>query len=225
MIGWLGGDRLDNWKQSQKQGIVLNCSGVGYEVQLIPRYLSTISSVEELSVWIHHIRREDGESLYGFETNLERDLFRKLIAVNGVGPQMAIALLEEIQIDTLISAIIREDVKTLSKAQGVGKRTAERLSIELRNKLKSFDGFKSRDSTNEQNHTGESLYQSAGHNELLETLRGLGYEEMEINKAISETLNKSKNQDNSIKPVSTTTIEDFDVSLKACLLWLSNESK
>ena len=75
MIGWLNGNRIGNWKQSQKQGIVLNCSGVGYEVQLIPRYLSTIYSVKELSVWIHHVKREDGENLYGFETVRERDLF------------------------------------------------------------------------------------------------------------------------------------------------------
>ncbi len=225
MIGWLNGHRIGNWKQSLKQGIVLNCSGVGYEVQLIPRYLSTIYSVEDLSVWIHHIKREDGENLYGFETVIERDLFRKLIAVNGVGPQMAIALLEEIEINELIEAIIREDVKTLTKAQGVGKRTAERLSIELRNKLKDFDGFACTTTPHEADNTREILSQSSELNELIETLRGLGYEEMEIINAIRETVRESGTQKNSVKPVSTTTIEDFDESLKACLLWLSNESK
>ncbi len=225
MIGWLKGQRIDNWKQSLKLGVVLNCAGVGYEVQLIPRYLSTISSVEELSLWIHHLKREDGDYLYGFETRLERDLFRKLIAVNGVGPQIAISLLEEIQVDDLISAIIKEDIKALTKAQGIGKRTAERLSIELRSKLKDFDEFANSIAIHEKNYTKATSHQNANLHELSETLRGLGYEEMEISNAISETINTCRTEENSIKSVPITSIEDFDELLKACILWLSNETR
>ena len=114
MIGWLHGERLDNWKQSQKQGIVLACSGVGYEVQLLPRHHLLIASVEKVTLWVHQIKRDDGESLYGFKTKEERNLFRILIAVNGVGPQIAMSLLEDNEINDLVKAIIDEDAYELT---------------------------------------------------------------------------------------------------------------
>ena len=79
MIAWLQGEKVDIWQQGLKQGIVLGCSGVGYEIQLLPRHFSTLGSIEKLTLWIHHLKREEGETLYGFQARAERDLFRKLI--------------------------------------------------------------------------------------------------------------------------------------------------
>ena len=224
MIGWLQGQRIDNWKQSQKQGVVLSCAGVGYEVQLIPRYLTLICSLQELTLWIHHVKREDGETLYGFQTRTERDLFRKLIAVSGVGPQMAMALLEKIQVDEMVSAIINGDINTLSKAQGVGKRTAERLSIELRSKLEDLNGLIREFPTIEQKQSKDIPFASSSLNDLHDTLKALGYEDIEIRKAINEVASKFNSEINSEKPVSISTTNDFEGLLKASLIWLSNES-
>ncbi len=224
MIGWLQGQRVHNWKQSLKQGVVLSCSGVGYEIQLLPRYLALNCELKELTLWIHHIKREEAESLFGFQTRTERDLFRKLIAVNGVGPQMAMALLEEVQAKELVTAIISADIHTLSKAQGVGKRTAERLSIELRHKLEEFNDLDNEISTLEDKALQELPFKSTLISELHSTLKAIGYEEVEIRRAVREVANEYQSDPNSEIPGSITPIQDFEGVLKASLIWLSNES-
>ena len=224
MISWLQGKRIDNWQQSQKQGIVLDCTGVGYEVQLLPRQLALACSVEELTLWIHHVKREDGDSLYGFTAKAERDLFRKLIAVNGVGPQIAMALLEENQVDELISAIIGEDIPTLTKAQGIGKRTAERLSIELRHTLNKLNGLRNSLTTTEDKQFQSPSIESSILLELQGTLKALGYEDIEINRAIQKVATNNPIKEHPQEQVSRANSKDFEGLLKASLIWLSNES-
>ena len=225
MIGWLNGQRIDSWQQGQKQGVVLACSGVGYEIQLLPRYLNLICSVEELTLWIHQVKREDSETLYGFQTKKERDFFRLLIGVNGVGPQLAISLLEEVQIDELLIAISNEDYGTLSRAQGVGKRTAERISIELRHKAFSFNGDSNDISPIEAKLIPDIPLNSSSIYELEATLKSLGYEDKEIRRALTEVSNKLPSENNQDKSLSQPNIEVIEGLLKECLLWLSNESK
>ena len=135
MIGWLMGLHLENWKQGSRSGVLLNCSGVGYEIHLAPRHLSNLLEGNELSLWIHQVQREDGSSLYGFPRREERDLFRLLISVNGLGPQSGLALLQECRPHELVEAISNGDLRTLCRAQGIGKRTAERLVLDLRDKV------------------------------------------------------------------------------------------
>ena len=224
MISWLQGHRLDNWQLSQRQGIVLACSGVGYEIQLLPRHLALIGLAKELTLWIHQVKRDDGENLYGFETQKERDLFRILIGVNGVGPQMAIALLEDSQVEQLVSAIIHEDIRKLSQAQGIGKRTAERLSIELRNKLAEFDCYDHRKEIRPLNNK-ELPLGGSDINELQKSLKSLGYEDLEISKVIRAVATEEKQADIPNDPDMTTSFDNLEALLKQCLLWLSNESK
>ena len=82
MIGWLMGLNLESWKQGNRTGVLLNCSGVGYEIHLAPRHLSNLQEGNELSLWIHQVQRDDGSTLYGFPQREERDLFRLLISVS-----------------------------------------------------------------------------------------------------------------------------------------------
>jgi len=224
MIGWLEGERLDNWKQSQKQGIVLACSGVGYEVQLLPRHHLLISSLKKVTLWIHQIKRDDGENLYGFKTREERNLFRILIGISGVGPQMAMSLLEENDIDGLVIAIIQEDISKLSSAQGIGKRTAQRLTIELRDKLGEFSEKSNVESLPNYTDIKELPFQRDVIDDVQNTLKTLGYEDFEIQKVTRVLGNdfhfKKNGNPNAIK----TKDEDIEALLKASLLWLSNES-
>ena len=101
MIGWLKGEKIEIWKQGSRLGTIISCSGIGYEVQILHRSLELINSSKELILWVHQVQRDDGSSLIGFIDRVERDLFRKLISVNGVGPQLAIALLEQNQAKSL----------------------------------------------------------------------------------------------------------------------------
>ena len=225
MISWLQGQRLDNWEQAVKRGIVIACSGVGYEVQLLPRYLALICKDKELTLWVHQVKREDGESLYGFQTKAERDLFRKMIGVSGIGPQIGMALLEEIQVELLVSSIIQGDIDKLSKAQGVGKKTAERLVIELRNKLSEFDAAidvitKQQDQASDEHRLTSSMI-----SELQEALKSLGYEQDEI-KAVIHAIENDYNSNTTSKSLDLSKHHmDFEYLLKASLLWLSNDSK
>ncbi|MCW6038370.1 Holliday junction branch migration protein RuvA [Spirulina subsalsa FACHB-351] len=115
----------------------LEVQGVGYEIQIPSRWGRhiTLETGEEMQVFTHQQVREDAFILYGFESVAERDLFRHLISVSGIGSQLAIALIDTLGIADLVQAIVAGNINTLSKTPGVGKKTAERISLELRTKL------------------------------------------------------------------------------------------
>lgn len=217
MIGWLQGTVLDTWVQGPKAGVVLNCAGVGYEVQLTQRQQAGLSEGSQLNLWIHHIQRDDASVLYGFSDKNERDLFRRLISVNGVGPQAGLALLQECGLTELIRAITNGDLRRLCKAQGVGKRTAERLAVELRTSLAAFD---------EQQAPGLSLVEglpealTADSSPLLSevegTLAALGYDDLEIRRALRAVHDLG----DGVRPADS----DVDNWLKHCLQWLSQDA-
>jgi Holliday junction DNA helicase RuvA len=223
MIGWLQGQKVEAWQQGARKGVLLACAGVGYEVQLTARHLNHIGDQDSLTLWIHQVQRDDGSSLFGFPERRERDLFRTLIGVSGVGPQMGLALLGEYPINELIEAIVQGDLRKLSRAQGVGKRTAERLAVELRTKLTEF-------STNE---PGMSLVENdimhthqlkdSSLEELQSTLTALGYEDLEIRRALKAVASGVAQGANGVSEI-TPSPDDTDGWLKASLRWLSQEA-
>ena len=86
MIGWLQGRPMECWTQGNCSGVLLLCGAVGYEVHLTERHQQNLPADGDLNLWIHQVQRDDGSSLYGFPLRQERDLFRLLISVSGVGP-------------------------------------------------------------------------------------------------------------------------------------------
>jgi holliday junction DNA helicase RuvA len=116
--------------------LILDVNGVGYDV-LVP--LSTFYALGDagasVALRIHTLVREDVIALYGFVTRLEQDLFERLIAINGVGPKLALAVLSGIEPAELIRAIRTQDVARLTSIPGVGKKTAERIGLELKDRL------------------------------------------------------------------------------------------
>ena len=185
MIGWLQGELADPWQQDKRYGLQLRCQGVGYDVQIHQRQWQTMPAEGSLlSLHIHAAIREDGWTLYGFSTKQERDLFRELIAVSGVGPQLALGLLGHLEPMALVQAIVHADLRQLSQAPGVGKRTAERLAVELRKRLQQrFLGQLEADE-----HDATSLdagaLEGGQRDEVQLTLGALGYEALEIQRAI-----------------------------------------
>lgn len=119
---------------------VLDVQGVGYEVELTASTAAAVADAKgEAELFIHHLVREDAETLYGFATAAERDLFRTLIRMNGVGPRIGIAILGVLSPQALAQAVASGDTASLSRAPGVGARTARRLITELREHLGEFD--------------------------------------------------------------------------------------
>ena len=141
MIGWLQGQLADRWQQGSRCGLLLICQGVGYEVQITRRHWDGLpADGQALTLHVHQAIREDSWTLYGFGQRHERDLFRELVAVSGVGPQMGLGLLGCLAGEELVRAIVQADLRLLCHAPGVGKRTAERLAVELRGRLQERYG-------------------------------------------------------------------------------------
>jgi Holliday junction DNA helicase RuvA len=113
---------------------IVDVSGVGYEVFATSRDLETWGDTAT-TVWISTQVREDAITLYGFGSASSRTAFRVLLSVKGVGPKAALAILDTLDPEELAAAVERDDVRTLSRAPGVGKRTAQRLALELKGKL------------------------------------------------------------------------------------------
>lgn len=115
--------------------VVIDCNGIGYEIQVSSHTLNSIAYLNEnVKIYTYLQVKEDGISLYGFISKEEKNMFLKLISVNGIGPKMAIGILSGISINELISAIIRQDIKMLCTIKGLGKKTAERLLVDLKDK-------------------------------------------------------------------------------------------
>ncbi|MGA0133166.1 MAG: Holliday junction branch migration protein RuvA [Opitutales bacterium] len=117
--------------------VVIESSGVGYEVNVPVTTAERLPQVgSEVSLLVHHVFREDGQALYGFAVAEEREFFKLLVEkVSGVGPKMALNILSRLSLPILRDAIVRGDVALLSQCPGVGKKTAERLVVELKDKV------------------------------------------------------------------------------------------
>ena len=173
MIGRLVGDILERHPGQ----VLLDVSGVGYEVEVSLNTFAALASVEgPVALHTHLVVREDAHVLFGFSTREERELFRTLIRVNGVGPKLALAILSGLEASAFAAAVRDNDVKTLTGLPGVGRKTAERLIVEMRDKL---DGLA----------VAASLPASAAPTSPVEdaeaALIGLGYRPQEAARAIA----------------------------------------
>ena len=185
MLGWLSGTILATYQRGNRHLIVLKCGSVGYEVNVIQRDWNDITQHEERAYWIHQVCQNDDTILYGFQSLSTRELFRTLISVNGVGPQVGLALLQECSVEDLVDAIIDADLSLLSQAQGVGRRTAERITVELRSTLENQRAsFQESEPVKGQESKGERAVQDSVPGDLVNTLNVLGYESSEIRAAI-----------------------------------------
>lgn len=179
MIGRLKGEILEK----QPPMILLDVMGVGYEV-LAP--MSTFYNLPESGVAVLHTHlsiNENAHQLFGFASQQERSLFRQLIKVSGVGPKMALAVLSSMDPNDVVAAILNDNVAALTKVPGVGKKTAERLVIEMRDRVKDWQL------------PGEAThYGSAGSTnsdilaEAESAMIALGYKPAEATKAIARVL-------------------------------------
>lgn len=181
MISFLKGTVANIQKSTgNRVTLILEVNKIGYELQ-IPRRLSQElqAAGEIVQIFTHLQIREDQQILYGFSSAAERDLFRQLISVSGIGAQLAIALIDTLGLPNLVQAIVTGNVRALAKTPGVGNKTAERIALELKTKLaewRQLSGVATPASS-----TGPSP-------RILEdvemTLLALGYENSEIGQAL-----------------------------------------
>ena len=138
MIGRLRGTLAEK----QPPYLLLDVGGVGYEVEVPMTTLYRLPAQGEIvTLHTHLVVREDAHLLYGFGEKRERELFRELIRLNGVGPKLALALMSSLEVDELVRCVQAQDTAALVKVPGVGKKTAERLLVELKDRFKAWESL------------------------------------------------------------------------------------
>ncbi len=178
MIGYLKGTLIEKKPSS----VLMDVNGVGYLVT-IP--VSTFYDLPEegtpLSLYIHTHVREDILALYGFRTTREKVLFEKLIGVSGIGPKMAIAFLSGMSADELIPAIQRQDILKLTTIPGVGRKTAERVALELREQISAL-----------LSEAAQAAQAKPMQEDLISALVNLGYHRSQADRAVKKVLEDAK---------------------------------
>ena len=170
MIGRLSGLLLDK----NPAQLIVECNGVGYEVGVpMSTFYNLPATGERVMLLTHMVVREDAQLLYGFGTSQERELFRELIKISGIGARTALAILSGMSVNDLAQAVTLQEVGRLTRIPGIGKKTAERLLLELKGKLGAELGTAP-------GTEGESS------NDVLSALLALGYSEKEALLAIKQ---------------------------------------
>lgn len=169
--------------------VLIEAAGVGYEIQMPMTSFYQLPEVgQQASVYTHFVVREDAQLLFGFADKKERTLFRELIKINGVGPKLGLTILSGMSASQFVQCVSLEDVSTLVKIPGVGKKTAERLLIEMKDKLDKLPEFGQSGAVSniEQSAPGDTLVGvNAAKEEALSALLALGYKAPQANKVIN----------------------------------------
>ena len=169
--------------------VILENNGIGYYISVTSSTLTKATQSSSLQLYTYLNVREDGLFLYGFSTKEEKTMFLKLITISGVGPKAALSILSGIDLNKLMVAILNQDIKTISKIKGIGKKTAERIVLELKENLNSFaeELLEKEDFTIINNHELNEDAQDA-----IYALRGLGFTQHEAERAVKKALPQAK---------------------------------
>ena len=186
MIAWHKGQLLEK----QPPLILLDVNGIGYELEAP---MSTFYELPEVGqtaeLYVHMVVREDAQLLFAFASKQQRELFRSLVRVNGVGPKVALAILSTLTAQELLACMVNEDVTQLCKVPGIGKKTAQRLVVEMKDRLeKEFAGVEF-DSASEQSTTNSDRH------DAISALVSLGYKNADAAKVIKALPNDLSSED------------------------------
>lgn len=198
MIGRLRGLLVEK----QAPEILIECGGIGYEVTMPMTSIYALPDVEqEATIYTHFVVREDAQLLYGFANKVERKLFRLLIKVNGVGPKLALAILSGMSADQFVSCVAHDDLSTIVKIPGVGKKTAERLLIEMRDRLKDWQGDMLTPATDAMPimNQGGDTFVSDAKGDAANALVSLGYSQNQADKAVKAVFKAGMNSEDIIR--------------------------
>ena len=134
MISWIKGEIIDTWIKTKKIYVLINCQGLGYEVQILESLEKDLEK-NIITLWIHQIKREDSDFFFGFKDKEKRDFFRDLLKVKGIGPQIGMSLLNKYDLKQILNSIRNEDKVLFNSIPGIGQKMTERLFLELKNKI------------------------------------------------------------------------------------------
>ena len=141
MISWINGDLVELWQTNQKFFILINCQGLGYEIQILESFFLKLKtnqiSNNRITLWVKHIKKEDSDLLYGFTSKEQKNFFIEILLVRGIGSQIGMGLLNKFSISELINAIYTQNKQLICSIPGIGQKMSERLILELKSKFRN----------------------------------------------------------------------------------------
>lgn len=182
MFAYIRGDIVE----ITEDNVVLDVGGIGYNIHISPKVAAALPGIgNEVKLHTYTLVREDAFSLYGFLTAADLAIFKKCITVNGIGPKGALAILSVMDAEELRYAILSGDAKAIASAPGIGKKTAERLILDLKDKL-DFNENMIRMEISGQNAVAGKISEDSNVQEAIEALVALGYGQTESMRAIGQ---------------------------------------
>ena len=219
MISWIKGELVSSWNANNKFYILVNCQGLGYEIQTLESVIFDINSnkisEKEIILWLKHIKKEDSDMLFGFNTKDQRDFFIQILNIKGIGSQIGMSLLNKFSLNQLITAISNNDKKSISTVQGIGQKMTERIILELKSKVINKEIEKenlNRNNFLEENKDLDSIFK-----DIDLTLQSLNYPKKEIKNLFPKLINNIKNSSLEKKSIS------FENLLKEAMNYLDHK--
>ena len=219
MISWIKGELVSSWNANNKFYILVNCQGLGYEIQTLESVIFDINSnkisEKEIILWLKHIKKEDSDMLFGFNTKDQRDFFIQILNIKGIGSQIGMSLLNKFSLNQLITAISNNDKKSISTVQGIGQKMTERIILELKSKVINKEIEKENLNINnflEENKDLDSIFK-----DIDLTLQSLNYPKKEIKNLFPKLINNIKNSSLEKKSIS------FENLLKEAMNYLDHK--
>jgi len=183
LISWINGELIELWQTNQKFFVLINCQGLGYEIQILESFFLQLKSNpisnKNITLWLKHIKKEDSDLLFGFTSKDQKNFFIEILSIRGVGSQIGMAILNKFSISEVINAIKTQNKNLICSIPGIGQKMSDRLILELKNKFKSeiqFEDKKGKD---------EFEINDPETNKMIEdlqlTLQSLNYKNKDIN--------------------------------------------
>ena len=222
MISWIKGELVSSWQANNKFYILINCQGLGYEIQTLESVIVDINikkiSKKEITLWLKHIKKEDSDSLFGFALKDQRDFFIQILNIKGIGSQIGMSLLNKFSLNQIFNAINNNDKKMISSVQGIGQKMTERIILELKSKLNNNINDKVDLEINNFDSDNTELYSIFEDINL--TLQSLNYPKKEIKNLFPKLINDIKNNKNSILEEDSISFENL---LKEAMNYLDKQ--
>ena len=220
MISWISGELVDFWQTNNKFYILLNCQGLGYEIQILESFFLILKtnqlSNKNITLWIKQNKKEDSDLLFGFTSKDQKDFYIEILNIRGVGSQIGMGLLSKFSISEVVDAIRTQNKKLICSVPGIGLKMSERLILELKSK------FKNKFQIDEENSDRELNIKDNEINKILEdiqlTLKSLNYTKSEIKSVLPILMKEANDQ---FKNENKTSFENF---LNLAMNFLNNNS-
>ena len=182
MISWINGELVDLWQNNQKYFVLINCQGLGYEIQILEPYFLKLKtnqiSNKKITLWLKHIKKEDSDLLFGFTSKGQKNFFIEILSIRGIGSQIGMGILNKFSIGEVINAIKTQNKKLICSVPGIGQKMSDRLILELKNKFKNEIQFEDKKGKDEFENIDPET------NKMIEdlqlTLQSLNYKNKEI---------------------------------------------